>query len=76
MLLFLKIVLIVLLGLVSINFVRYIARIEKETVIEIEQDFEVRFPRVYLFICVVFFLLVLVLVPTVKAKRQQAFAED
>ncbi len=57
----LRFVLVAVLVVAAVNFIVYAARNERVKVIDIEKDFTVRYPRVYLFICIVFFLLVSVL---------------
>lgn len=57
----LRFILSAVLVVAAVNFIIYAAKNERAKVIDIEKDFTVRYPRVYLFICIVFFLLVSVL---------------
>ncbi len=56
-----RFILTAVLIVAAANFIIYAAKNERVKTIDIEKDFTVRYPRVYLFICIVFFLLVSVL---------------
>ncbi len=55
---FMQAALAVLLVAAAIHFILYTAKTERLRVIDVDQDFTVRYPRVYLWLCIVFFLLV------------------
>ena len=54
---FMHILLILVLAAAAIHLIVYTAKNERIRVIEIDEDFTVRYPRIFLYICVIFFLL-------------------
>jgi len=59
---FMKILLSAVLVIAAVNFIIFAAKNEKVKVIKADEDFTLRYPRVYLWLCIVFFLLISVLV--------------
>lgn len=57
-----KVLLIALLAVMAVNFVLYVSKNDRVRVIDIEEEFTLRYPRVYLWLCIVFFALVAVFV--------------
>lgn len=66
----LKIIMVAVLLVASVQFIRYAVKNERVRVIDTDKDFVVRYPRVYLWLCLVFFLLISVLVLDMLVWRQ------
>lgn len=58
----LQTILIIVLVVASINFILFAAKNERVRTVQADEDFTLYYPRVYLWLCIVFFLLVSVLV--------------
>ncbi len=70
-----KVLLIALLAALSANIVFTVAKTERVRVIDIKEEFTLRYPRVYLWLCIVFFTLVAVLALDMIVWRRAAPAE-